>query len=147
MKKRSTIFPNMHKGRTFIQNSRFGYLFQSSQLSKKIISLSYGIQKEKGFMQISYLFRLLYLLSNSSKVEFLSMNFEQIINTQEKAKYESSIERTFRFIYAHFRNKLLSCRNCQICQSERICLMPVFQEGKRIYHYWILQLSADRKSM
>mgnify|MGYP000092365488 CR=1 FL=1 len=33
--------PEMHKDRIFIQNSTFGYLFQSSELSKKIISLSY----------------------------------------------------------------------------------------------------------
>lgn len=96
--------PEMHKDKTFIQNSTFGYLFQSSQLSKKIISLSYKIHKEKGFMQISHLFKLLYLLSKSNKVEYLSINSEQIINTQGKVTYETSVERTFRFIYTHFRD-------------------------------------------
>lgn len=95
--------PEMHEDRTFIQNSRFGYLFQSPYLSRKIISLSSRIHKVKGFMQISLLFRLLYLLSKSAKVEFLSMNSGQIMEASEAATYETSVERAFRFIYTHFQ--------------------------------------------
>lgn len=94
--------PEMHKDKIFIQNSRFGYLFQSQQLSINAMSLSYKIHNNQGFLRISYLFELLHLLSESSHVELLSMSSEQTTGISEVKVYESSVERAFRFIYAHF---------------------------------------------
>lgn len=94
--------PEMHKDKIFIENSRFGYLFRSPELNRKVISLSYKINENRGFMQISHLFRLLHLLSESRQVEFLSMNSEKVAEMSERSGYESSVERAFRYIYNHF---------------------------------------------
>lgn len=93
--------PEMHQDRIFIENSRFGYLFRTPQLCRKVDSLTHKLNGHKGFIQISHLFRLMHLLSESRQVDLLSINSGQIIESHETV-YESSVERTFRFIHEHF---------------------------------------------
>lgn len=87
----------------FVKESRFGYLFSSPALCRRMIALSRKIAAEEGFMRISYLYKMLHILSESRIAEHLVENWDTDGVPQFKARPgENSIDRTFRYLYGHY---------------------------------------------
>lgn len=97
--------PELERSVQFIKNSQFGYLFSSSTLHKKAITVSKRLQKSDGFQRVSHLFKLFDMLSKDPTVEHLVTNPDQQ-PPQSQHRQQTSIERVFDYLYKHFQETL-----------------------------------------
>ena len=95
--------PELCREHTFVKNSRFGYLFTSPVLYRKVLTLSRKIAAEEGFMRISYLYKMLHIMSEGEIAGHLVENWDTDGTPHLKSKPgENSIDRTFRYLYEHY---------------------------------------------
>lgn len=88
----------------FIDGLKFGYLFKSPTLVSKARALCKKMRKAKGFLKLSFLFQLLHHLAEYPTSERLTT--EQEISSTNTQLNNSAVERTFRFLYAHYQENL-----------------------------------------
>lgn len=88
----------------FIEGLKFGYLFRSPMLASKSMALCKKMKKAKGFLKLSFLFQLLHHLAEYPISERLTS--EQKISSTDTLPGDSSVERAFRFLYAHYQEDL-----------------------------------------
>ncbi len=88
----------------FIEGLKFGYLFRSPTLVSKARTLCKKMKKTKGFLKLSFLFQLLHHLAEYSISERLTL--EQKISSIDILPGNTSVERAFNFLYAHYQENL-----------------------------------------
>ncbi len=128
--------PELHKEQCFIRNSECGYLFAAPQLTAKIIPLVRKIRCSNGFMRISHLFHLLHLLSESKAVGLLVNEMPNILKKQPGAG-ETSINRTFRFLYQHYTEEHSLEEIAEYANQNKAALCRSFKKvsGYTIFQY------------
>lgn len=124
----------------FIKDSQYGYLFLSQRLTVRLVALSKKIGKARGFLRLSYLFQLLNVLSEYPTRELLVANAGDSASLS-KSPDETSVERTFRFLYAHYQEDLTldevaayaNQNASSLCRSfKNVCGSTIFQFMNRL---------------
>lgn len=137
----------------FINNSEYGYLIKSEGLINNLKKLINKIQKNSGFEKVSLIFKLLSLLNKEPEKEFLITNQSKSLSSSE-INYDSSIEKTIKYIYKNFRKeiklgelaKIASLNTSSLCRTfKRVNGITIFSfiNKLRIEKACVLLKSTD----
>lgn len=96
---------DMENSFNFIGNSRFGYIYSSRSLNKKLISLSHKIIKSNGFKRISIFFEILSFLQNDDSRRRIVLA-ENSIDPKNRVAKQTSVERVINYLYKNFDQEL-----------------------------------------
>lgn len=122
-----TAIPDSVSDMQFMEKLQYGYLFQSQSLAKKTVLLCKKIAKSDGFLKLSHLFLLLNSLSQHTPYELLTTNQDN--HQEKKFAYETPVERTFRFLYAHFQENLTLDAIADYANSNASALCRSFKQA------------------
>lgn len=89
----------------FMRDSRYGYLFTDSEVAAEAARLATEMAAARGFLRLSLLFSLLHLLSRSTQVRKIMARPDDVPQ-QSPSPMETPVDRTFRYLYAHFQEDL-----------------------------------------
>lgn len=96
-------FPELRRGAGFVMASRSGLVFNSVAVFKKVKLLSKRAMSAKGFLRLSMLMQIIHQLCESEpNATILAESFTPALPSVN----DSAIDRTYRFIYAHFLEPL-----------------------------------------
>lgn len=87
----------------FLKEGVFGYVFKNEQLANKLVELIARVDCLHGVMKLCVVFEIIHILAYSPKYEVLESQY-QVNNFNEGP--DTSIERTYRYIYSHFMEDL-----------------------------------------
>lgn len=88
----------------FMADLNFGYLFRSATLTSRAMTICKRMKRANGFLKLSFLFQLLHHLAEQPVYEMLRT--EQNSSKTNASSSETPVDRTFRFLYAHYHENL-----------------------------------------
>lgn len=131
-------FPELAHGMDYIEKCKSGMVYDDICLANEITRLSNRIDTADGFMRMSLIMRLLHILSTTHPVSTLLTRRHNVIVRKEN---ESSIDRTFRYLYEHYRESFslseiaayAGINSTALCRSfKRACGCTIWQFCSRL---------------
>lgn len=121
----------------FVKDSQYGYLFSSPTLSRAVIGIANKMRKDEGFMRICHLFRLLHLLSESDKKDFLVNSQNSEAKPLQPYAGENAIDRTYRYLYRHYTEEHTLDEIAAYANQNKTALCRVFKKtsGYTIFQF------------
>ncbi|MDO4163480.1 MAG: AraC family transcriptional regulator [Bacteroides sp.] len=98
--------PELAKEMKFLEDSQYGYLFQSASLTATVAELALEMKQASGFLRLSCLYRLLHVLSCDGHARKVVANADNALATSAATAQETPVDRTFRFLYQHFQEEI-----------------------------------------
>lgn len=96
-------FPELAHGVAYIRGSKSGMVYNDARFANEVARLAGKISSADGFMRLSLIMRLLHLLSSTPPTSTLLAG--RCHAGPGKGK-ESAIDRAYRYLYEHFRDRL-----------------------------------------
>lgn len=131
-------FPELAQGMDYIEKCKDGIVYDDICLANEITRLSGRIDSADGFLRMSLIMRLLHTLSTTHPASTLLIRRHNVTVRKEN---ESPIDRTFRYLYEHYRESFslselaayAGINSTALCRSfKRSCGCTIWQFCSRL---------------